>query len=182
MFWLLFFKVNVVSFNTEASTDGGSDITSCFSERLALAVPENKERLKKYIYGPKFIAERKLWVFFATIAIYHGKLPSLRSSRFRPVSLRPSAASRKDARGQKGAKKKTKDRRGLWGGGGGGADERKLFRFLPRPSLSGSFFLSRLFVLAPLGLKETETTSTQPTSSLKRPFNPYSGHLWEQFS
>ena len=112
--------------------------------------------------------------FFFSIAFYHGKLPSLRSSRFRPVSLRPSAASRKDARGQKGAKKKTKDRRGL---GGGGADERKLFPFLPRPSLSGSFFLSRLFVLAPLGLKETETTSTQPTSSLKRSFNPYSGHL-----
>ena len=133
MFWLLFFKVNVVSFNTEASTDGGSDITSCFSERLALAVPENKERLKKYIYGPKFIAERKLWVFFATIAFYHGKLPSLRNSRFRPVSLRPSAASRKDARGQKGAKKKTKDRRGLWGGGGGGG--RKETVSFPSPSL-----------------------------------------------
>ena len=58
-FWLLFSKVNVVSFNTEASTDGGSDVTSCFSERLALAVPENKRSLKKYIDGPKFIAQRK---------------------------------------------------------------------------------------------------------------------------
>ena len=181
MFWLLFFKVNVVSFNTEASTDGGSDITSCFSERLALAVPENKESLKKYIDGPKFIAERKLWVFFTTIAFYHGKLPSLRSSRFRPVSLRPSAASRKDARGQKGAKKKTKDRRGLWGGGGGGG-RKETVSFPSPPHPIRVFFLSRLFVLAPLGLKETETTSTQPTSSLKRPFNPYSGHLWEQFS
>ena len=80
------------------------------------------------------------------------------------------------------AKKEQKRRRRTGGGcgeggGGGVADERKLFPFLPRPSLSGSFFLSRLFVLAPLGLKETETTSTQPTSSLKRPFNPYNGHL-----
>ena len=58
-FCLLFSKVNVVSFNTEASTDGGSDVTSCFSERLALAVPENKRSLKKYIDGPKFIAQRK---------------------------------------------------------------------------------------------------------------------------
>ena len=58
-FCLLFSKVNVVSFNTEASTDGGSDVTSCFSERLALAVPENKRTLKKYIDGPKFIAQRK---------------------------------------------------------------------------------------------------------------------------
>ena len=141
MFWLLFFKVNVVSFNTEASTDGGSDITSCFSERLALAVPENKESLKKYIDGPKFIAERKLWVFFTTIAFYHGKLPSLRSSRFRPVSLRPSAASRKDARGQKGAKKKTKDRRGLWGGGGG-RTKGNCFLSFPAPPYPGLFPLA----------------------------------------
>ena len=59
-FWLLFFKVNVVSFNTEASTDGGSDVKSCFSERLALAVPENIRSLKDYIDGPKFVAQRKL--------------------------------------------------------------------------------------------------------------------------
>ena len=58
-FWFLFFKVNVVSFNTEALTDGGSDVTSCFSERLALAVPENKKSLEKYIDGPRFIAQRK---------------------------------------------------------------------------------------------------------------------------
>ena len=148
MFWLLFFMVNVVSFNTEASTDGGSDITSCFSERLALAVPENKESLKKYIDGPKFIAERKLWVFFATIAFYHGKLPSLRSSRFRPVSLRPSAASRKDARGRKGAKKKTKDRRGLWGGGGG-RTKGNCFLSFPVPPYPG-LFSSRVFLCWPL--------------------------------
>ena len=57
-FWLLFFKVNVVSFNTEASTAGDSDVTSCFSERLALAVPENKKRLEEYIDA--FIAQRRL--------------------------------------------------------------------------------------------------------------------------
>ena len=77
-FWLLFSKVNVVSFNTEASTDGGSDVTSCFSERLALAVPENKRSLKKYINGPKFIAQRKSnsYEFFFTIMFHFGKLPT----------------------------------------------------------------------------------------------------------
>ena len=75
-FWLLFSKVNVVSFNTEASTDGGSDVTSCFSERLALAVPENKRSLKKYIDGPKFIAQRKSnsYEFFFTIMFHFGIL------------------------------------------------------------------------------------------------------------
>ena len=75
-FWLLFSKVNVVSFNTEASTDGGSDVTSCFSERLALAVPENKRSLKKYIDGPKFIAQRKSnsYEVFFTIMFHFGIL------------------------------------------------------------------------------------------------------------
>ena len=99
------------------------------------------------------------------------------------VSVRFLLGQARQAGKTREAKKEQKRRRRTGGGcgegvgGGGGADERKQFRFLPRPSLSGSFFLSRLFVLAPLGLKETETTSTQPTSSLKRPFNPYSGHL-----
>ena len=71
-FWLLFSKVNVVSFNTEASTDGGSDVTSCFSERLALAVPENKRRLEDYIDGPKFIAQRKSngYKFFSLLSCF----------------------------------------------------------------------------------------------------------------
>ena len=97
------------------------------------------------------------------------------------VSVRFLLGQARQAGKTREAKKEQKRRRRTGGGcgegGGGGADKRKLFPFLPRPSLSGSFFLSRLFVLAPLGLKETETTSTQPTSSLKRPFNPYSGHL-----
>ena len=50
--------------------------------------------------------------------------------------------------------------------------KRKCFLSFPAPPHPVPFFLSRLFVLAPRGLKETETTSTQPTSSLKRPFNP----------
>ena len=74
-FWLLFFKVNVVSFNTEASTDGGSDVTSCFSERLALAVPENKKSLKKYIEGPKFIAHRKSVVMVINFYFHYHVLP-----------------------------------------------------------------------------------------------------------
>ena len=132
MCWLLFFKVNVVSFNTEASTYGGSDVTSCFSERLAIAVPKNKRSLEKYIDG--FTARRKLWVFFTTIVFYHGKPPSLRSSRFRPVSFRPSAASKKDARGNKAAKKKRKE---------------KMFPFLSRPSPSRSFFPLSSFCACP---------------------------------
>ena len=74
-FWLLFFKVNVVSFNTEASTEGGSDVTSCFSERLALAVPENKKSLKKYIEGPKFIAHRKSTVMVINFYFHYHVLP-----------------------------------------------------------------------------------------------------------
>ena len=74
-FWLLFFKVNVVSFNTEASTEGGSDVTSCFSERLALAVPENKKSLKKYIEGPKFIAHRKSIVMVINSYFHYHVLP-----------------------------------------------------------------------------------------------------------
>ena len=97
------------------------------------------------------------------------------------VSVRFLLGQARQAGKTREAKKEQKRRRRTGGGcgegGGGGADQRKKFRFLPRPTQSGSFFLSRLFVLAPLGLKETETTSTQPTSSLKRPFNPYSGHL-----
>ena len=114
-FWLLFSKVNVVSFNTEASTDGGSDITSCFSERLALAVPENKRSLKKYIDA--FIAQRKSnsYEFFFTIMFHFGKLPSLRSSRFR--FLWAHWASTKSAR-KKGGKKEKKSKRERVGGGG----------------------------------------------------------------
>ena len=74
-FWLLFFKVNVVSFNTEASTDGGSDVTSCFSERLALAVPENKKSLKDYIDGSKFIAQRKSIVMVINFYFHYHVLP-----------------------------------------------------------------------------------------------------------
>ena len=74
-FWLPFFKVNVVSFNTEASTEGGSDVTSCFSERLALAVPENKKSLKKYIEGPKFIAHRKSIVMVINSYFHYHVLP-----------------------------------------------------------------------------------------------------------
>ena len=74
-FWLLFFKVNVVSFNTEASTDGGSDVTSCFSERLALAVPENKKSLEKYIDGPKFIAQRKSIVIVMSFYFQYRVIP-----------------------------------------------------------------------------------------------------------
>ena len=54
-----------------------------------------------------------------------------------------------------------------WGGGGGVGKE-TVSSFSP----SRSFFLARPFALAPLGLKEMETTSTQLTSSRKRPVNP----------
>ena len=74
-FCLLFFKVNVVFFNTEASTDGGSDVTSCFSERLALAVPKNKDSLEKYIDGSKFIAHRKSFVMVINFYFHCHVLP-----------------------------------------------------------------------------------------------------------
>ena len=172
-FWLFFFKVNVVSFNTEASTDGGSDVTSCFSERLALAVPENIRSLKDYIDGPKFIVQRKLWVFFTTIVFYPGKLPSLRSSRF-PFLLGQAGQARKAREAKK--EQKRRERRG------GGGEKTNCFLFFPAPPHPVPFFLARPFALAPLGLKETETTSMRPTSSRKRPLNPYSRHLWEPFS
>ena len=103
-FWLLFSKVNVVSFNTEASTDGGSDVTSCFSERLALAVPENKRSLKKYIDGPKFIAQRKSnsYEFFSLACFTSAS--SLACVAVVSVSFRLIGKARKSAR-KKGEKK-----------------------------------------------------------------------------
>ena len=65
----------MVSFNTEALTDGGSDVTSCFSERLALAVPENKKSLEKYIDGPRFIAQRKSVVIVMNFNFQYRVIP-----------------------------------------------------------------------------------------------------------
>ena len=65
----------MVSFNTEALTDGGSDVTSCFSERLALAVPENKKSLEKYIDGPRFIAQRKSVVIVMSFNFEYRVIP-----------------------------------------------------------------------------------------------------------
>ena len=38
-----------MSFNEEASTYSGNDVSPCYSQRLALAVPVNKKTLSKYI-------------------------------------------------------------------------------------------------------------------------------------
>ena len=83
-------------------------------------------------------------------------------------------ASKKDARGKKSKKEEEgeEERRG-----GGGGEKRKWLLSFPPPPHPVPFFLARLFVLASLGLKETETTSTQPTSSRKRPFNPFNHSL-----
>ncbi|XP_074609249.1 VWFA and cache domain-containing protein 1-like isoform X2 [Acropora palmata] len=42
-------QIGVVSFNDEASTYSGNDVSSCYSQRLALAVPINKNALSKYV-------------------------------------------------------------------------------------------------------------------------------------
>ena len=93
------------------------------------------------------------------------------------VSVRFLLGQARQARKTREAKKeqKRRRRRGRVKGGGGGGTKGNCslsFRAPPHP----------VPLLAPLGLKETETTSTPPTSSLKRPFNPYSGHLREPFS
>ena len=38
-----------MSFNEKASTYSGNDVSPCYSQRLALAVPVNKKTLSKYI-------------------------------------------------------------------------------------------------------------------------------------
>ena len=96
------------------------------------------------------------------------------------VSVRFLLGQARQAGKTREAKKEQKRRRRTGGGcgeGGGGGGRKETVSFPSPPLPIRVFFLSRLFVLAPLGLKETETTSTQPTSSLKRPFNSYSGHL-----
>ena len=134
-FWLLFSKVNVVSFNTEASTDGGSDITSCFSERLALAVPENKRSLKKYIDA--FIAQRKSnnYEFFSLSCFTSAS--SLACVAVVSVSFRLIGQARKSARKKGEKKKKEKGWKG-WGRKG------NRFFFLPLPLLFSSRVLLRL--------------------------------------
>ena len=136
-FWLLFSKVNVVSFNTEASTDGGSDITSCFSERLALAVPENKRSLKKYIDA--FIAQRKSnnYEFFSLSCFTSAS--SLACVAVVSVSFRLIGQARKSAR-KKGEKKKKKKK-----GGRGGVGKETVSSFSP----SRSFFPRAFFCACP---------------------------------
>ena len=38
-----------MSFNEEASIFSGNDVSPCYSQRLALAVPVNKRALSKYV-------------------------------------------------------------------------------------------------------------------------------------
>ena len=90
--------------------------------------------------------------FFTTIVFNPGKLPSLRSSRFWFL-LGQAGQARKTCEA-----KKEQKRRGRRGGGGG---EGNCFLSFPAPPHPVPFFLARLFALAPLGLKETETTATQ---------------------
>ena len=40
-----------MSFNDVASTNGGIGVSQCYGERLALAVPTNKNSLKRYVDG-----------------------------------------------------------------------------------------------------------------------------------
>ena len=82
---------------------------------------------------------------------------SLRSSRFR--FLQAKRGKRTRALGKKEQKQRER------GGGGRGGEGKERFPFLPRPSPPLLLFLL-LFAqcpraLAPLGLKETETTATQ---------------------
>lgn len=44
-------QIGVVSFNNEASTNEGNGVSPCYSQRLALAVPANKNSLEKYVDG-----------------------------------------------------------------------------------------------------------------------------------
>lgn len=121
----------MVSFNTEASTDSGSDVTSCFSERLALAVPENKKSLEKYIDGPRFIAQRKSAVIVISFYFQYRVIPQQAhwpaSSRFRFLEVG-------GGRGEEGR--------------GGVEKGRKLFPFLSSPYpphlLFASLCLARL--------------------------------------
>lgn len=143
IFLVTFSKVNVVSFNTEASTDGGSDVTSCFSERLALAVPENKRNLKKYIDGPKFIAQRKSNSYELFSLSCFTPASSLTCVEVVSVSFRLSGASTKDARGKK---EKIEDGRS---GEGGWVLGKETVSFLPCPSPSRSFFPRASFCACP---------------------------------
>ena len=134
----------MVSFNTEASTDGGSDVTSCFSERLALAVPENKRNLKKYIDGPKFIAQRKSNSYELFSLSCFTPASSLTCVEVFSFSFRLSGAVTKDARGKKGKSGRWKE----CGGGRVGLGKETV-SFLPYPSPSRSFFPRASFCACP---------------------------------